>query len=110
MTWWARQPSSWQATVQRTNVMAWAVSAQTKTSDFRSHPLQNQLPNHSNEPGICSDCCGANHVQADGLTMLARFGVQIVKHFHMIGNKSDWSHRDVGDAFGLQVGKMLQNV
>ena len=60
-----------------------------------------QLANHLQKLGMHADRGGAHHVHAalagDGL----RFGIEIVDHFHVIGDETDGHHNYVGAAIHL---------
>ena len=90
--------------------MTWTACSEAPPRGVRFHPFQNQLTNHSNKRRVRSHGSGAHHVEADCLTVLACFGVQIVEHFHVVRYEAYGSNNNVGNSFGLQVREMLQDV
>jgi hypothetical protein len=56
----------------------------------------NQLADHFQEQGVNADRRGADHLYSPGITDLAGFRIEIVEHFHVIGDETDRYDHDIG--------------
>ena len=73
--------------IRAANVLIWPILSDS-TRLALAHFLANQLANHAQELRMNTYGCGTNHVQAAFLGDEPGFGVEVVKHLHVIGNES----------------------
>ena len=75
--------------------MARAVSAKRQAgSAFGT--LEHQVADHGHELGVSAYCRGANHRDAKRLAYVSSFRIEIVDHFHMVGEKTDGNNDHSG--------------
>jgi hypothetical protein len=64
----------------------------------QANAFLDQFSNHFQKFGMHSHRAGAHQIHAVLARDVSRFGVQIVDHFHVIGNESDGHNHHVGAA------------
>jgi hypothetical protein len=84
----------WQTTVHRTHIMAGSARSKSARS-YAIGSFQNQLTDHLHKRWMSSGGRSTNHVQSDLARNSLCLDVQIVDHFHVIGNETDWRNDHV---------------
>ena len=87
------------AAILRADIVARAKHTQRPLRHL-SHALQDELADHRDKPRIASGGSRPVERQAARFGRRARFGIQIVDHFHVIGHKPD-GHNDYRAACDL---------
>ena len=54
-------------------------------------PLQAQITNHADEPGVGARGRGPLHPDSKLIACLLSLAIEIKEDFHMIGSKTDWT-------------------
>ncbi len=57
-----------------------------------------EFANHGDKLGMITYRASTDHVQAQRFADLSGFDIQIVEHFHVIGNKADRHNHNVIDS------------
>ena len=83
------------AAILRANVVTRPVKANRKLWRHRIQSLHYELPDHSDKCRMCTGGRRANQVHPKLVSKVAGFRVEIVEHFHVIGDKPEWRDDDV---------------
>ena len=75
-----------------------------------THTLDNEFTNHVDKLWMCANCRRPHNVQANFLTELHSFGVQIIQDFHVIGDKSKRRDHHICNTVSFECSQMFQNI
>lgn len=86
-----RRPVLWSRTATF-HADIWSRPQYSEGSPFelRIHSLQYQFTKHGDKSGIDPDGLCPGHRERELFTELTRFYIEVIQHFHVIGDKADW--------------------
>ena len=72
--------------------------------------MQNHVADHADQLRMRACRSGADHLHTKLVTQRSRFRIQVVEHFHVIGNKSNGTDDHAANAGGVLLAQIIANI
>jgi len=88
----------------------WATSRLTMGKNRRCNTVEKHIANHADEQRVYTSGPGARHLYTQFIAERARFRIQIIKHFHVIRDKSNGADDCAIHSSRMLLAKMMTDI